>query len=151
MFEFNNNEGVSSIAGIMRNICRLQQEAVRAELSDLTCDARHLGCGRKELFNTRPVHVYTDDDQPFHCSINRNDASCNEENRSCTFRIERVQGNTVTLRALVPVGEQEPTQNPCKPGKYLATDSFITINVGCICAIKCLNDSFVDLCIRNFV
>ena len=145
-----NTDGV---AMVLRNIIRLQREAVRDELREETCFANRLGCGRLEEFNTRPLQVFTDDDKAWGCPVHRNSAACVTEEKTCVFRIEKIEGCTATFRALIPNGEMENfenPENPCVGKRFIATDSFKTIKLPNISAIRCLNDTFVDLCIRNF-
>ena len=148
----------SMIAEDLRRIVRLQKEAVRDELQEEFCSARRLGCGRLENFNTRPLQIFTDDDQPWACPINRNSDGCHNNEKTCVLRVEKVEGGAATFRALIPIdgetGEEgfEPFDNDiCRRKRFIATDSFITIKLGCICAIRCMNDTFVDLCIRNVI
>ena len=138
------------ICKILSNTVKLQREAVRAEFNHEMCDAKTLGCGRLQKFNTRPVQIFTDDDVAWKAPINRSETQCNEEPFTCVFRVERVQGCTATFRALIPIGQEEmgPNEDFCKPGKFISTDSFITIKLANISAIRCLNDTFVDICIR---
>jgi len=129
-------------------IVRMQREAVREELSNELCSGRSLGCGRRERINTRPMQIFTDDDKAWGCPIFRNEDGCEAEGKTCVFRVERVEGCTATFRALISDDHFDDTNNPCKPGKFKSTDSFKTIKLCDIAAIRCLNDTFVDLCIR---
>ena len=58
-----------------------------------------------------------------------------EVTTSSTFRVEKVDGCCATLRVLVFSSETST---------YTATNSFFTINTDCLCAIKCLGDTFVE-------
>lgn len=66
---------------------------------------------------------------------------CNREPNtcSCVFRIEKLEDCCATFRVLAP----NPNATTCN-SEFIATDSFFTIDLGCVCAIKCLNDTFVD-------
>ena len=139
----------TELHSLLRNIVRLQREAVRAEVAEEFCDANRLGCGRREEFNTRPLQIFTEGDRPWHCPINRNNAACSDMPDTCTFRCEKIEGCLATFRALIPLNQiEQDGNNPCSGGRYIATDSFITVKLENIAAIRCLNDCFVELCIR---
>jgi len=127
------------IATLLCNIIRLQREAVREELQEEMCDGKRLGCGSKFKCNTRPIEVFTDDDEPWRTPICRNDMDCQtgEDGKTCVFRAEKIEKDAVVLRALVRDGDH----------KFLSTDSFITIRLDKIAAIRCLKDTFVNICI----
>lgn len=136
----------NEITRILTNICRMQKEAVREEIQDEYCTGR-LGCGgpKGPKFNTRPVEIYTDDDRAWECPIDRNSHCCvvGDTDRTCALRVERVENGAVTFRALKPHGTD------CAHGnKYDQTDSFITIKLENIAAVRCMKDTFVNLCIR---
>lgn len=74
---------------------------------------------------------------------NKTTTDCSEERGRCCssiFRIEKLDDCCATCRVLIPNPEPTTTTE-----LYLATDSFFTINLNCVCAIKCLNDSYVNL------
>ena len=55
------------------------------------------------------------------------------------YTIEKLDGDAATFRVLVP------NTDGCGCGQdYLATNSFFTMNLGCVCTIRCLNDTFID-------
>ena len=54
------------------------------------------------------------------------------------FRVEKTTDETATLRVLAP----NPDTTSVFP--YVKTNSFIIINCNCICAIQCLQDTFID-------
>ena len=57
---------------------------------------------------------------------------------SSVFRVEKIEGNCATFRVLTD--NPDPTSlNP-----YIATNSFFTMSTDCLCAIRCLSDTFVD-------
>lgn len=59
---------------------------------------------------------------------------------SNVFRVEKLDGNCATFRVLAP----NPQESCCNTIPYVATNSFFTMNLSCVCAIKCLSDTFVD-------
>ena len=146
----NNND---EIAVILEKIARLQREVVHEELEERFCDANCLG--EDVVFNklnTRPISVFTDDDEPWHCPTKRNEDGCNrnEHEETCVFRVEKVVNDSVVLRALK---ERRPSREMNERGRnrherFESTDSFITIKLHRIAALRCFKDTFVDLCIR---
>ena len=53
---------------------------------------------------------------------------------SSVFRVEAAEDCCCTCRVLAP-GDTE--------GTYQATDSFFTINLNCVGAIRCLDDTYI--------
>lgn len=119
---------------LINTIIRLQT------FDDVCCDG--FGCDKPFLgptptfvcYNTRPVNFYT---------------CCNgtlwtlpytfngTTGTSSIFRIEGIEGDCVTCRILIP------SETPTDISPYTATNSFFTINLRCIGAIKCLPDAYV--------
>ena len=57
---------------------------------------------------------------------------------SSVFRVEKVDGNCATFRVLAPNTDTTSTL------PYVSTNSFFTMNLNCVCAIRCLNDTIVE-------
>lgn len=136
----------SSIGDILKVILILQQNACPEICLD-SCDRPMLGGGPNCLIcNTRPVMLYTCcgngvpwsmptcKDFTVNCSGQVSDTCSN------VFRVEKLDGNAATFRVLVPNTED----NCCNSQPYLATNSFFTMDLGCLCVIRCLNDTYVD-------
>ena len=125
------------IKSLLEKIERLQKEAVREELKEEMCDANRLGnsdaCGLLK-YNTRPIEIFCGCDHPWNCPIDRNSTDGTMTN---VFRVEKVEGDYAVFRAL------EVDNDDLK-----STNSFITIKLCNIDALRCLGDCFVDLCIR---
>lgn len=141
-----NNTFKDEITKILEKIDVLQKSAVIEEVQEKYCDFGILGeetC-RFEC-NTRPVMLFTDDDQPWHCPIESDEDECHEERRerTCVFRVEKVENGAVVLRALKEKNHDEDNRS-----KFKSTNSFITIKIQNISALRCLKDTFIDLCIR---
>ena len=142
----------------LEDIVKLQREAVVGELREEMCDARTLGVfdNVNLKFNTRPVQVFTDDDEPWKTKVNRNDDGCHECEETCVFRVERVENGVAIFRALIHCEKgcmNEERREECREHKHChrmfkSTDSFITIKLANIAALRCLRDTFVNLCIR---
>ena len=71
----------------------------------------------------------------------KEDVVCGDEGVVCSnvFRVEKVDGCCATFRVLAPNPDTTETNIP-----YVATNSFFTMNLGCCCVIRCLNDTFVE-------
>ena len=142
--ENNQSEG-NCINEILNVILVLQNNACPDNCLD-TCDRPVLGGGPNCLVcNTRPVMLYTccgngaawsmpvDKDNTTTCENGTTSDTC-----STVFRVKKIEGNCCTFRVLAP-NTDTTSLNP-----YVSTNSFFTMNCSCICAIKCLSDTYVD-------
>lgn len=133
------------IQEILKVILVLQNNACPDNCLD-TCDRPVLGGGPNCLIcNTRPVMLYTccgngsawsmptTKDTTITCEPGSNSTTC-----STVFRVEKLEGCCATFRVL----EANPDDTSLNP--YVATNSFFTMDLNCVCAIKCLSDTFVD-------
>ena len=66
-------------------------------------------------------------------------ATCTDTSENCSkiFRVEKLEGNCATFRVLVATVNDGVTT-------YTATDSLFTINLNCVCVLKCLNDTYIE-------
>ncbi len=110
------------IADILRNIICLQ-EKTRCDKGD--CSKPYLGPNRCICFNTRPVMLFNCNGTPWVFPSGPNETSS-------VFRIEKLNDCCATFRVLEPDRENN--------GQYFATCEFFTIDLKCVCAIKCLDD-----------
>jgi len=128
----------------------MQKAAVREEIQEEMCDGKLGACARlgAAKFNTRPLEIYTHDDRAWFCPVDRENPCCKAEGeaRTCIMRVEKVEGDCATFRALKHHGHECHDAN--NRHKFEQTDSFITIKIADIAAIRCLRDCFVNLCIR---
>ena len=122
---------------ILKTILVLQREANVTDCCLDTCDKKCLGCTPSVcFFNTRPITLYT-------CGCCNTALQIpisklpNETTTSNVFRIEKLDDKCATFRVLVPTVDDETVT-------YTATNSFFTINLDCICVLKCLADTFID-------
>ena len=143
----NNNNDVEScrcIAEILTVINVLQQNAnCCGETCLETCDRGFLGCGTTTLgCNTRPVILYTccGNGVPWSMPTTRENVVCGDEGVVCSnvFRVEKIDGCCATFRVLAP----NPDTTSIYP--YVATNSFFTMNLNCVCTLRCLPDTFVE-------
>ncbi|CCY45824.1 spore coat protein [Clostridium sp. CAG:1193] len=122
---------------ILKTILVLQKEANMPECCLDTCDKKCLGCTPCTCCcNTRPITIYT-------CGCCNTKLALpitkdpNETVTSSVFRIEKLDDNCATFRVLVATVNDGVTT-------YTATDSFFTINLNCVCVLKCLNDTYIE-------
>ncbi|MEG0798873.1 MAG: CotY/CotZ family spore coat protein [Bacilli bacterium] len=131
----------SCIADILQTICNIQTN-VNNECCLNCCDRPVLGCGETcTCCNTRPIMIYCGCcSTPWSVPTTKTNANCSTTPADCTsvFRLEKINNCCATFRALAPCAE-EGTVYP-----YVATDSVFTMNINCICALRCLNDTYVD-------
>lgn len=128
------------IAEILKVICVLQSNAC-PETCLNSCDRPVLGGGGNCIVcNTRPIMLYTCNGTPWVMPITRTNLNCNLDGVECSnvFRVEKVEDCTATCRVLAP----NTLEGNCYP--YEATDSVFTINLNCVCCIRCLNDTYVE-------
>ena len=133
----NNTNKSCCINDILQVINVLQNNAEKLDDIPSSCDRPFLGFGNNTgmvVFNTRPITLYTSNNTLFEAPYTLNTT----EGTSNIFRVEKVGENSVTLRVLAP-NEDATSTFP-----YVKTDSFLTVNSSCICAIRCLEDTFID-------
>jgi len=132
-----NETANNCIYEILKTILVLQREADVTDCCLDTCDKKCLGCTPSVcFFNTRPITLYT-------CGCCNTQLQIpvsklpNETTTSNVFRIEKLDDNCATFRVLIPTVEDDIVS-------YTSTNSFFTINLDCICVLKCLADTFID-------
>lgn len=143
----NNNSNTSEnyIIQILSVILVLQDNACPDTCLD-TCDRPMLGGGTNCLLcNTRPVMLYTcaGNGTPWSMPITKDTTTnCSGEalGETCStvFRVEKIEGNCCTFRVLAE-NTDTTSLNP-----YVTTNSFFTMDCGCLCSIRCLSDCYVD-------
>ena len=125
------------IADILKVILMLQQSICQNDTCLQTCDRGFLGQNATTLLNTRPVTLYTcsGGTAPLAMPISRDPAVTTT---STVFRLEKMDDCCATFRVLAPNTDTTSTF------PYEATNSFFTINLSCVCIIRCLDDTFVE-------
>ena len=137
MCNHNGQEGVRSIAEILGVINILQQNASKSESGLDTCDRGFLGCGTSSLnCNTRPVMLYLCNGIPLCMPTTKDNVEM--QSMSNVFRVEKIEEGSCTFRVLA-----ESHEHGCEY-PYVATNSFFTINLNCVCVLRCLSDTHVD-------
>lgn len=140
----NNDTDGKCIAEILTVICILQQNATCSDSCLDTCDRGFLGNSTTCLScNTRPIMLYTccGNGTPWSMPTTKEAVTCGDVGVTCSnvFRVEKIDGNCATFRVLAPNPDTAETAIP-----YVATNSFFTMNLDCVCALRCLNDTFVE-------
>ena len=141
----NNSNTGNCINEILSIILVLQENACPDNCLD-TCDRPMLGGGSNCLVcNTRPVMLYTccGNGTPWSMPITKDvTTNCSGEaigtTCSTVFRVEKIEGNCCTFRVLA----ENTDTTSLYP--YVTTNSFFTMDCSCLCAIRCLSDTYVD-------
>lgn len=126
----------SCITEILQVISILQSNACPDGCLN-SCDRPTLGGGTNCIVcNTRPIMLYTcaGNGVPWSMPASKTDPSITTN----IFRVEKVEGCCCTFRCLLA------NTNADSIYPYMATDSIFTMNIGCVCALSCLNDTYVD-------
>ena len=138
-----NEKDTNCIAEILGVIHVLQQNVCGDSCLD-SCDRPMLGGGPTCLScNTRPVMIYTcgGGNVPWSMPTTKDStATCEDGTEGCSnvFRVEKLDGNCCTFRVL----QDNPDTTSLYP--YTATNSVFTISLDCICALRCLTDTYVE-------
>lgn len=143
----NNNEDCKCIAGILKVILAIQKGSKHEACDFETCDRAKLGDNKViSSLNTRPLHLFlccNNGDNPLEMPVD------NEPIRPSTkfsniFRVEKLDECCATFRVLEEKkGSSQTLENNTKV-ELVATDSFFTLDLKCVCVIKCLEDAFVE-------
>ena len=133
----NTNNCNSCIADILKVILILQESVCGNDSCLQTCDRGFLGQNATSFYNTRPIVLYTcgSNGTPLALPISRDPA---ETTTSTVFRLEKLDDCCATCRVLEPNPDTTSTQ------PYVSTNSFFTIDLNCVCIIRCLDDTFVE-------
>lgn len=131
------NKCENCIADILKVILILQQSANQTDSCLDSCDRGFLGqqcC--PTVCNTRPIQL-------FGCCAGGSAISMpiskspTETATSSIFRLEKLDECCATCRVLT-------VNTDTNLATYTATNSFFTINLDCLCMIRCLDDTFVE-------
>ena len=125
MNNLNIQETLNFILTLQKNTCCEETE---------TCTRPFLGPLNNICYNTRPITLFT-------CCTGTNWTMPYELNgqtlTSTVFRIEKIEGNCATFRVLIPTVTETGTT-------YTLSNSFFTIDLSCVLAMQCLEDTFVN-------
>ena len=128
------NKKCNCISDILNIIYLLQKNSNILDNSIQSCDRPILGQFAGAFYNTRPVMLYINNSNgvtPWSMSTTR---TAVPEATSSVFRIEKIDGCCATFRVLIVNDD----------GTYTSTESYFTMNLECICAIRCLGDTLVE-------
>lgn len=131
------NNSSCCINDILKVINVLQDQAEKIDDISSACDRPFLGSANNAnafIYNTRPITLYTSNNALFEAPYTLGETT----DTSTVFRVEKVTDSTATLRALAP------NSDTTSAFPYVTTNSFIIVNSSCICAIRCLSDTFVE-------
>lgn len=125
------NGNCDCLRDVLCTIVKLQKQGQCIDSGIESCDRPYLGINSNSAYNTRPITFYTCPNNrlwqmPY--TLNGTDGN------STVFRVEAVEDCCCTCRVLAP-GEEA--------GTYQSTDSFFTINLNCVGALQCLNDTYI--------
>ena len=138
----NEKNNCQCIAEILTVISILQQNASCCSDACLdTCDRGFLGCSTTTLgCNTRPIMLYTcgSNSTPLEMPTSKEDVA--GETKSSVFRVEKIDGCCATFRVLAT----NPDAAQVATIPYVATNSFFTTNLNCVCCLRCLQDTYVE-------
>lgn len=135
------NDNDCCIVNILKVINVLQDQAEKIDDIPNTCDRPFLGfTGSSQAFvyNTRPITLYTSNNLPLTLPYTIINDGEEVNGTSTAFRVEKVCDNCVTCRVLAT----NPDTDSSFP--YVKTDSFFTVSCNCICALRCLDDTFIE-------
>ena len=126
---------------ILKLIEKLQRVSDCSEEIDNSCLKPFLGTPTSiECYNTRPITFYRCDNSLLTVDYTTTINGVVTTGTSGIFRVERVEGCCAICSILIPNPDTTITNRP-----YITTNNTATINLNCICAIKCLGDTIVDL------
>ena len=117
------------LANILKAINVLQNASEKVDCN-YSCTRPFLGdTTNNPCFNTRLITLYRCDNSLVTLPYTLNGVA----GETTVFRVENVTDNTVTVLLIA----QEET------GTYTNTNTFATINLNCICAIRCIGDTTI--------
>ena len=118
------------LANVLKVISAIQQTSEKLDCNN-TCTRPFLGeITNNPCFNTRLVTLYRCDNSLVTLPYTINGVA----GTTTVFRVENVTDNSVTVLLLADDGSNTYTVN---------TNTYATINLGCICAIRCIGDTTI--------
>ncbi len=124
------NNNCESLNDVLCTIIKLQKQGECFDQGITSCDRPFLGASTNTLYNTRPVSFYT---CPTNTLWTMPYTLDGVEATSSVFRVEAVEDCCCTCRVLAPTAD----------ASYSPTDSFFTINLNCVGALRCLPDTYI--------
>ncbi|MDG5473011.1 CotY/CotZ family spore coat protein [Jeotgalibacillus sp. ET6] len=153
------------VCEVVRAIKDIQDNAVEEECQPCltSCFLEPLGDltspSRRRPADTRVFILKTKDGSPFH-AFYRDGDRFDHDCISIYFRVESIFDNCcATLRVLEPkdkegdevdllsdCGSKINLKKLCKVYDFESTDSCITVDLNCFCAVQCIKDVFLGIC-----
>lgn len=129
------NNCSSCISDIIEKILILQKKDFGCD-SYVGCDKPFLGPITSQIcYNTRPIQLYNcSSGNPWSFNYTAEDGSTAVSN---TLRAELLDECCCTCRILAL---------DTTTGEYSSTNEFVTIDLKCCGAIRCFNDTYIELC-----
>ena len=116
----------SCIKNLLKLILVLQNNSINVSCGSNDCCKPFLGPSLSiDCYNTRVITLYAKDGSLINSPFNNE----NSDGESSYFRIQDINEDCCTLLILNYVN-----------GEFVSTRNTITINIGCICAVKCIDD-----------
>ena len=123
------------LARLLNQIKVIQDNALKVDCMDNSCTKPFLGINTNLLcFNTRPVVLYRCNNEPITLNYTNNET----EDTTSIFRIENVTNDSVSVLLL------EETTDETGNITYTSTNTYSTISLNCVCAIRCLPDVIIN-------
>lgn len=119
------------IKNLLKLICLLQENSEDNCSLDDSCSKPFLGPNVNCIcFNTRVINLFTKNGNLLTATyLDKN----NVEQSSSLFRVTKIKDDCCTLLILNKENDD-----------FLSTNQSITVNLKCICAIKCVTDAVVE-------
>lgn len=152
------------VCEVVRSILEIQNAAVQDECTSCTtsCFLEPLGgivSPARPSADTRVFMLLTKSGCPFFSTFSSSNTGC-DVCTSVYFRVEHVFDSCcATLRVLIPLDEcGDPVQllhdhgceidmrRVCDVAKFAASDSCITVDLDCFCAVQCVADVNLGIC-----
>lgn len=119
------------IKNLLKLICVLQNNSQNMTCLDEGCTKPFLGPTiTNSCYNTRVITLYNKQGTLFTTNFVNTDGDIDS---SSIFRVQRVEDDCCTLLILNNVD-----------GEFVSTRQTITVRLSCICAVKCIEDVFVN-------
>lgn len=119
----------------LQNACSCEQQI------DNTCSKPFLGTPVNiECYNTRPITFYGCNNNLIEINYTATIDGEEKEGKASVFRVEKVDGCSVLVSLLIKNPSNEENTR-----EYITLKQTATINLNCVCALKCLGDTIVDL------
>lgn len=114
------------LANLLKVICVLQNNSEKIDCN-YSCARPFLGNSDLVCFNTRLVTFYRCDNSLVTLPYTLDGVA----SETTIFRVSSVNDNSVTVLLIIDNGD----------GTYTNTNTFATINLDCVCAIRCIGDA----------